>query len=163
MQLVEDLPPAITLDDYVVTFDRDVGLKLKAGVSYHVMKSSNSTSSFRVARTRSSQHPIQVAATSFDPHSARPIAIFQKCANILKDAAILESMPAAQTAGEMPSLLDSYFEYDMSLAELMSQLSDGCKDAELFDDAKESKKKYANSLIIQCNFVTFSAGTTPPS
>jgi hypothetical protein len=145
IQLAENLPPAVRQHEYIVIFDVEFGSTLKAGVSYHVMKSSSShpTPSFRVSRTRSSAHPIEISAASFDdPHSARPIATFQKCSNILKDAAILECMPAAQMATEMPSLLDSYFDYDMSLAELMSQLGDGCKDAELFEDPKVSKKKH---------------------
>ncbi len=144
IELDLDVPPAVAQDDYVVTFDADFGLKLKAGVSYHVMKSSTSspTPLFRVARSRSAADPIQVAAGFFDPHSKRPIATFQKCANIRKDAAILECMPVAQTAGDAPSLLDSYFDYGVSLAELMSQLADGCRDDELFEDPSQSKAKH---------------------
>ena len=64
-------------------------------------------------------------------------------------------MPAAQMAAEMPSLLDSYFDYDLSLAELMSQLGDGCNDAELFENPNTSPKKHLHeNTDFRCRFAS---------
>jgi len=140
----EDLPPFFFgQHDYTVTFNRNFGAHLRAGISYHVIKASireDYKSSFLVARSRSASEPVPVAAEDFDSDPQKPVAIFQRCEDVLEDAAITQCMPAAQPAASMPSLLDAYFDYDMSLPQLMSQLGDGCTDEELFGDNPQPKK-----------------------
>jgi hypothetical protein len=160
IDLSDELPPSVSSDDYTVTFDRDFGSKLKAGVSYHVMKSTvraHEPSRFQVCRTRSGSCPINVAAANFACDSDRPVATLQRRPNVLKHAAILENMPIAQTAAEMPSLLDSYFDYDLSLAELMLQLAHGCDDAELFEEPSPAQRNQHTSTDFRCRFAELRA------
>jgi hypothetical protein len=59
-------------------------------------------------------------------------------------------MPSAQPSSEVPSLLDSYFSYDISLLELMSHLEDGYTDKQLFASVvKPKKNQHRDSSICQ--------------
>jgi hypothetical protein len=101
--------------------------------------------SFQVSFCRSGQDPIQVS--NFEAVATTPRATFQKRIEILESTAVSECMPAAQPATSIPSLLDAYFDYEISLAELMSHLDDGCTDQQLFADPAPKKNQHQNAVF----------------
>jgi len=130
-------------DNYVVTFGRTFG-RLKKGIAYHVIKAGpNTVSPFSVCLLPGGA-PIPIDAIPPEPTI---YATFRKCTDSLEEAAVLGCMPSAQSTSNVPSLLDSYFNYNIPLEELMSQLEDGYRDGQLFapfTSEKTSKNQHGD-------------------
>ncbi len=143
---VSDLPPNSCGDDWMVTFNQDFGL-LKQGIAYHVIDmqskppaNGETETSFSVGlrKGKAIESIVTIALTS-GPQAASAFpsgsvsVTFRKQPDYLLEDAILSCMPSDQAAREVPSLLDSYFNYSKPLAELMAQLEGGDCDEHLFD------------------------------
>ena len=132
-----------------VIFNQDLKPCIQAGITYHVVGINAERSCFQVA-LRPGGQPLALEIAAFAAAQAQ----FRAGTEHLRHAAILRCMPAAHPNLEIPSLLDSYFDYHIPLSNLMCQLQSGVADKDMFSDFTEgtTSKNQVGSVSFRKRF-----------
>ncbi len=111
--------PAFVSQNTRVIFDSQLGPLILAGITYHVVNIDDTRTKFQVALYPDGD-PIE--SESMQPSATAVTATFQVTPEHLRHAAVLRCTPVAHPDLDVPSLLDSYFDYHMPLSNLMCLL-----------------------------------------
>jgi hypothetical protein len=121
---------------------------IQAGLIYHVIRAE--ATSFQVALRPGGPAVAIHQVASFE--SAALNAEFQAAPEYMRLAAVLSCMPAAHPDTEIPSVLDSYFDYHVPLSNLCCQLQQGKKDTDIFNDQGSSSRVQVASVSFRERF-----------
>jgi hypothetical protein len=142
-----------------VIFNRSIGPAILAGITYHVTDIDDQRINFKVA-LHPDGTPLTVTVTA-TADAATATATFQATPDYLCHAAILRCMPVAHPNLDVPSLLDTYFDYHMPLSNLMCHLENECDfshestmtsldvDKKWFGPMKTSRNQVTDSSLLR--------------